>query len=69
MVVGGKKSAFEALILLIGADKYKSHIFNPAAFHFPLWKSRVLPGKREALPLAGASVLQDGSSAQMELGC
>lgn len=28
MVVGKKKSAFEALILLIGADKHKSHVLN-----------------------------------------
>lgn len=35
-----KKSAFEALILLIGFDKYKSHVFNPAAksLAFHLWK-------------------------------
>lgn len=41
-----KKSAFEALILLIGVDKYKSHVFNPAATShtFHLWKGWVLPG-------------------------
>lgn len=48
-----KKSAFEALILLIGADKYKSHVFKPAATShaFHLWEDWMLPGRREALPL------------------
>lgn len=31
MVVGKKKSAFAALVPLIGVGKYKSHVFNPAA--------------------------------------